>query len=575
MVRNNMPLRTYYSLYKRNLAEKVATAINKKTPDTINNLMINLKIGTGVTEDSIGFRMSLDVLKKQSSENKTSLLTSITSDKSLHDTAINSNTLVIHLNKYEFLQNVLQNDVVKKVDPSELLNKKPYIIEFSSPNIAKPFHVGHFRSTIIGNFLSRLMEYMDGRVIKLNYLGDWGPQFGYIILGLELLKKQDPHCCFTIESLHKAYILANKMAEKDDSVHVKAKSIFNELEFSKSSSDIIQLWTNFRSITIEELEKTYKRLGVIFDWYDWESKYAKESIQDILEKLEHLGILKYKDDGSAIVYCNNQETTVLKNDKSTLYLTRDIAAAVRRHEHYNSENLFYIVDSTQSKHFYQLKSIMHKIDPKINVQHIPFGRIHGMRSRKGEGVLLDELLNEAKSIMTLRRKFSQTTKLNDQDENEISDILGVSAIIINDLKQKRKKDYNFSWESALQVNGDTGIKLQYTHCRLVSLIQMNSNIEIPNEVNIQCLKDPVAIELVLELCRFEDILAETRQSLEACILVNYLFRLCNSINRALKVLNVKNSVTPLAEQRLLLFNRAKNVLSIGMTILGLIPLKSM
>jgi len=239
-------------------------------------------------------------------------------------------------------------------------------------------------------------------------LGDWGPQFGYTLLGLEQMKPDISKNNMTIESLHNAYILANQMAKNDSSIHEKAKSIFNDLECGNSTSDINNLWNEFRSITINELEVIYKRLGIVFDEYDWESKYSKEKIQDILKHLSKIGLLKLKEDGSTVVFSNNQEITILKNDNSTLYLTRDIAAALRRHKYYGSEDLFYVVDNTQSKHFYLLKSLIAQINSNINVHHIPFGRIHGMSSRKGQGISLDQLLNQAKSTMILKRKYSES-----------------------------------------------------------------------------------------------------------------------------------------------------------------------
>lgn len=263
------------------------------------------------------------------------------------------------------------------------------------------------RSTIVGNFISNLTNSLDGHVVRVNYLGDWGPQFGYTLLGL--LEQKTPNVSndnMTIQSLHNAYILANQMAKQDSSVHQKAKSIFNDLECGKSTSDIYHLWMEFRSITIKELKIIYKRLGIIFDEYDWESNYSIDKIQDVLKKMYEIGLLKSREDGSTVVYSNNQEITILKNDHSTLYIMRDIAAALKRHKYYGSKDLLYVVDNTQSKHFYLLKSLINQINPNINIHYVPFGRIHGMSSRKGEGVLLDELLNQAKSTMKLKRKYS-------------------------------------------------------------------------------------------------------------------------------------------------------------------------
>jgi len=244
-------------------------------------------------------------------------------------------------------------------------------------------------------------------VVRINYLGDWGPQFGYTLLGLQI-KSDNSEDNMTIESLHKAYILANQIAKQDTSVHEKAKSIFNSLECGKCTPDIIRLWNKFKLITVKELTIIYKRLGIVFDEYDWESKYSVDKIQDVLKKLDEIGLLKLKEDGSTIVHSNNQEIIILKDDNSTLYLTRDVAAALRRHEYYDSEDLFYVVDGSQSKHFYLLQSLITQINSKINIHHVPFGRIHGMSSRKGEGVLLDKLLNDAKSIMSLKRKYARS-----------------------------------------------------------------------------------------------------------------------------------------------------------------------
>ncbi|XP_026811530.1 probable arginine--tRNA ligase, mitochondrial [Rhopalosiphum maidis] len=572
MVRTAVLSRTNYRLCKRYVAEKVACAINKNSTDVVNDFIANLKIGKGNSMNDIGLRMPLNILQKHFGTN--SFKDFKIPSHEITTSQLNPQHVIIHLNKNDFINDVLKNniDVTRR---HCIQNSKPCIIEFSSPNIAKPFHVGHLRSTIIGNFISNLTNFINGRVVRINYLGDWGPQFGYTILGLEQMKSDMSNKNMTIESLYNAYILANKMANNDSKIHNKAKAIFNDLECGNSTTDIKNLWNEFRSITINELEVIYKRLGIVFDEYDWESKYSKENIQDVLKRLNEIGLLKFKEDGSTVVHSNNQEITILKNDSSTLYISRDIAAALRRHEYYGSEDLFYVVDNTQSKHFYLLKSLIAQINSNINVHHIPFGRIHGMSSRKGQGILLDQLLNQAKSTMNLKRKFSETTKINSMDDNDVADVLGVSAIIINDLKQKRKKDYNFSWESALQVNGDTGIKLQYTHCRLISLEEVNSNITVPDEVVAECFTETVALDLILEICRFEDILTETNKELEACILVNYLFRLSNCINKALKVLNVKNSSSIIAQQRILLFRRARETLSTGMNILGLVPLKCM
>uniref|UniRef100_A0A1B0EZ12 Probable arginine--tRNA ligase, mitochondrial n=1 Tax=Phlebotomus papatasi TaxID=29031 RepID=A0A1B0EZ12_PHLPP len=448
------------------------------------------------------------------------------------------------------------------------------LVEFSSPNIAKPFHVGHLRSTIIGNFIANLFEDSGQAVWRINYLGDWGTQFGLLKLGVEQLNlteedlKSDP-----IKQLFRAYVAANEKAKEDEGIASKAREIFSRMELE--DGDDLSRWNLYREFTVAELKRVYSRLGVCFDAYEWESMYRRKNIEDILEDLRKKGILSKESDGKETVEVNGRKVAVVKSDGTTLYLARDIAAVLDRMQKHNFSHLFYIVDSGQSDHFRALFHIVQKLGI-TQVSHVKFGRIKGMSTRRGSVVFLEDILNEARDIMREKQVKSSTTKVNLSDlTDKTADILGISAVIVNDLKQRRQKDYNFDWKNALQVEGDTGIKLQYTHCRLVSLSE-KAGIEPDLTLNPELLPHTKCQEIILELDKFPSILARSRESLEACILVTYLFTLCNTISRCLKTARVKQEPSlDLQRQRLLIFNTARKTLAHGMKILGLQPLDRM
>ncbi|KAJ8948768.1 hypothetical protein NQ318_017937 [Aromia moschata] len=236
--------------------------------------------------------------------------------------------------------------------------------------------------------------------------------------------------------------------------------------------------------------------------------------------------------------------------------------------------MLYVVENGQNDHFQALKSIINKMDLPWSdrLTHVRFGRIKGMSTRKGTAVFLKDILDECREIMIKRQIESPTTKIPIND-GRVADILGVSCVIINDLKQRRQKDYDFDWDKVLQVQGDTGIKLQYTYCRLHSL-EKNSGAIAARECIPEILEEPEALMLLKELAKFHDILYRANEQLEAHILVTYLFQF-NYINKTLKTLQVKGSSPDVASQRLLLFNTAREVLKNGMSILGLHPLTEM
>lgn len=460
---------------------------------------------------------------------------------------------------------------------------KKIIVEYSSPNIAKPFHVGNLRSTIIGNCVANLLKFKGHNVIRMNYLGDWGTQFGILSLafdnyGDEEQLKKDP-----LKHLFEVYVKGNREIESNQSWREMAKERFSQLEF-KTDSKVLEQWNRFRDLSLRELKSLYHRLGITFDFYASESMYC-DSSHDIVNVLQNRGLLEESDDGALLAsvpdYENSSQTIrvpLIKNDGSTLYLSRDIAAALHRQEQYQFDRMYYVVDSSQSKHFNNLKSIISALGNPIykEMKHLKFGRILGMSTRKGEAIFLEDVLNEAKGRALEAIRNSPNTKIDKDQFDKVSDILGVSAIIIHDFANRRLKEYRFNWNKALRMNGDTGISLQYTHARLCNLAK-NCEIEInPNcDIFVSAIDTLEGRILINQLAMFHQVIEQTYEMLEPNVLTCYLFDLKAAINRANQELTIKGEKMEIAQTRLLLFNCARNVLSTCLRLLGLYPLQSM
>jgi len=476
---------------------------------------------------------------------------------------------------------LLNNSSIKSAfkNPTEVLlsdDPKKYIVEYSSPNIAKPFHMGHLRSTIIGNFLSNLLKRIDHKVIQMNYLGDYGTQFGFLKVGIDMENLTDDEIKKNpLQNLLRVYVAAN--TSKDPEVAEKARRIFEIMEL-RNDEEIMEQWRKIKQYTLVELKAIYERLNIKYDVYEFESMYRRKDIEDVIKLLTETNILEKDEEGKMIVRIGERCVPFIKSDSTTLYLTRDVAAFLSRRKKYSIDKIFYVVDNGQNDHFTSLKDVVNQMGFEGNelIQHVKFGRIRGMSTRKGNVVFLKDILDEARDLMFKKQKESKTTKVDLSDGEGIADILGTSAIVVNDLRQRRQRDYEFNWNKILQLSGDSGVKFQYTHCRLYSLERENSNINEGQELNLDLLKEPEAQDLVYLILKYPEIIYHSHRELESCVLVKYLFDLCNSASRAFKTLSVKNcECKATASQRLLLFNTTRKVLKDGLDILGLKVLNEM
>lgn len=271
--------------------------------------------------------------------------------------------------------------------------------------------MGHLRSTIIGNFTANILEFLSHKVVRINYLGDWGTQFGLLQVGLDMcdysetMIKENP-----IQLLYQAYVEANKKAEIDPSISTRAREAFCSLEEGDTSN--MKKWQLFRTYTEQELQRVYQRLGICFDEYHWESEYSAKEISRTLQSLETRGLLKAGDDGKKVVEINPQWCVpIMKSDGSTLYLTRDIAAALDRYDQHNFTEMLYVVDISQTDHFAALFGVLSSMQLPwaSSLKHVKFGRIRGMSTRKGSAIFLTDILDEIRDIMATKQQESHST----------------------------------------------------------------------------------------------------------------------------------------------------------------------
>ncbi|XP_059110075.1 probable arginine--tRNA ligase, mitochondrial isoform X1 [Peromyscus eremicus] len=353
------------------------------------------------------------------------------------------------------------------------LPQKRIVVEFSSPNVAKKFHVGHLRSTIIGNFIANLKEALGHQVTRINYIGDWGMQFGLLGTGFQLFGYEEKLQSNPLQHLFDVYVQVNKEATDDKNIAKLAHEFFHRLELGDMQA--LSLWQRFRDLSIEEYIQIYKRLGIYFDEYSGESFYREKS-RDILKLLDSKGLLQK---------------------------TMDLAAAIDRMDKYNFDTMIYVADKGQKRHFQQVFQILKIMGYEWaeRCQHVPFGIVKGMKTRRGDVTFLEDVLNEVQARMLQNMASIKTTKKMENPQ-ETAERVGLAALIIQDFRGLLLSDYQFSWDRVFQSRGDTGVFLQYTHARLCSL-EETFGCGYLNDVNVACLQEPQSVSILQHLLRYE------------------------------------------------------------------------
>jgi arginyl-tRNA synthetase len=458
---------------------------------------------------------------------------------------------------------------------------KTILIEFSSPNIAKPFHVGHLRSTIIGHALCGILERRGYEVVRLNHLGDWGKQFGEVITAFKYWGDPGELAVQPLKHLFEVYTRFHSEAENNEALHEEARAWFKRLEDGEAEAR--NLWSQFREISVEEFKRLYRYLGITFDSYDGESFYQGR-LADLVERLRKAGLLE-ESQGAWVVPLDVYQmppALILKKDEATLYLTRDIAAAEYRFQKWNFEKLIYVVGIPQQLHFQQLFKVLELMGYEWSQRlvHVDFGHVLGMSTRRGEVVFLQDVIDEAvqraERVIEERgeEKEARIGKIPAGERKQIAQAVGLGAMIFNDLRTKRAKDVEFDWDRILNFEGATGPYCQNGHVRCCGIMRKYSG-EVADTVEYGVLASDEEFDLVKRLGELPGVIARAAEEYEPSIIAVYMLELAMAFNVFLARHRVLGEDEKITQARILLTYGVKEVLATCLRMLGMEALERM
>ena len=447
------------------------------------------------------------------------------------------------------------------------------IVEYSSPNIAKPMHVGHLRSTIIGQALVNLYAALGAKVVAINYLGDWGTQFGKLLVaydqwGSKVALKHNP-----IDEMLRVYVKFHEQVKKNPELEKQAQAAFYQLE--KGNAKYVRQWKLFRQYSLVEFKGLYKRLRVNFNHWEGESMYQR-LLKIIIKDLVTKNVATVNEDKSIVVLFNDNKTPAMliqKSDGASLYATRDLAALKARVKKYQPRLMLYVVANQQALYFEQLFTIANKAGfaPKTNLRHIKFGLVLGagqkkMATREGEVIKLEELLNQAADL-AWRIIEKKNPQLKSNAKTKVAEAVGVGAVKYNDLSQNRLTDIVFDWKKMLSLDGNSGPYLQYTYVRMKSILRKMGKCQML-KFGVASLSDE-DMELLRKLAQFKNALERAAQDNGPHLVATYLYELAATVNSYYHESPVLKAPEPARSNRLKLVKQAAETLKQGLGILGI------
>ena len=476
------------------------------------------------------------------------------------------------INKQTLTRLVLE-DVIDKNDiygSSNIGKGKKVIVEFSSPNIAKPFHIGHIRSTVIGHSLYRIYKFLGFDTITINHLGDYGTQFGMLISAFKKWGNLEVIEADPINELLKLYVKFNAEAEIDSSLRDEARMWFKKLE--DGDEEAVQLWKWMREISLKEFNRVYDMLGIKYDSYAGESFYS-DKMPRVVKELEEKKLLK-KSEGAEIVDLEPfgmPPALIKKSDGSTLYITRDIAAAIYRKEHYDFAKNIYVVGSQQILHFKQWKKVIELMgyDWAEDCIHVPFGMVSleegTMSTRKGRVIFLEDVLRKAVE-KTLEIINERNPGL--ENKGEVAKQVGIGAVVFQELFNGRIKDYVFSWDKTLSFEGETGPYVQYSHARANSLLE-KGDFNPDAKVDFSLLKTDEEINIIRSLHDFPNSILNAMEKNEPSFITRHIVELAKAFNKFYHDCPILSEEEEIKKARLSIVYAVKTTIRTGLYLLGI------
>lgn len=499
-------------------------------------------------------------------------LANIIKEDELFDDVKQVNAYVnMFVSKDIFIKEALESaiDMGDDYGKSNYGESKPIIVEYSSPNIAKPFHIGHIRSTVIGNSLYKIYEKIGYNVTRINHLGDYGTQFGKMIVAYRKWGNEEDVKREPIKTLLSYYTKFHEEAEKDPLLDEEARLTFAKLE--KGEEEEVRLWKWFREESLKEFNRVYDMLGITFDSYNGESFYS-DKMPKIIDELKEKNLLM-ESRGAQIVDLEPYKLTacpIIKSDGSSLYITRDLAAAKYRKETYNFEKCIYVVASQQNLHFEQLKKIIELMgyDWHKDIIHVPFGLVSleegTMSTRHGRVVFLEDVLNQA---VEKTREIIIEKGVNTDNVSETAKKIGIGAVVFNELSNSKIKDYVFSWNKVLDFNGETGPYVQYTYARCCSIVRNAENVK--PSIDPSFLKGQSAFDLARLIYEFPRVIIDAALKYEPSIVTRHVVDISEAFNRFYHDEHILVSDEKEKASKLALVIATMNTIKSGLNLLGI------
>lgn len=484
--------------------------------------------------------------------------------------------LNFYINKSILAEEILKESIDKDADFGKTCDGKGQnvCVEYSSTNIAKPFHIGHIRSTVIGDSIKRIYKFLGFNTIAINYLGDYGTQFGMLICAYKKWGDSEAIEKNPIPELFKLYVKINKVVDEDPDVKEECRYWFKKLE--EQDEEAVELWKWFREVSLKEFNRVYDVLDIHFDSYNGESYYS-DKLPGIIEELRERNVME-ESQGAEIINLekyNLPPAIIVKSDGTSIYLTRDIAAAKDRHETFHPYVSIYVVGAQQSLHFKQLKATLKEAhyDFYDEIVHVPFGMVSledgTLSTRKGKVVYLEDVLNKAiDKVMDILDEREETSGQKLENKKELAQTIGVGAIKFQELFNGRIKDYVFDWDKTLSFEGETGPYVQYVHARISSLLK-KGNFDKNNKIDAKLLTEDTEIDIIRSLYNFNQVVKDAAEKYEPYFITRYVVELAKNFNKFYNQTQILVEDEELKNTRLMLCYTVKNVIASGLDLLGI------
>ena len=505
----------------------------------------------------------------------TELKEKIEIDSDIEKIDIAGGYLNFYINKLELAKSVLEEIDLKQENygSNESGNGKNIVIDYSSPNIAKPFHIGHLRNTVIGSALYKIYKYLGYNTTSVNHLGDYGTQFGKMIEGYKRWGEEYDLESNPIDECMNIYVRINNLCKEDESVLEQCRENFKKIE--EGDPYCVEIWNKFKSLSLKEFQKIYDLLGVTFDSFNGEAFYS-DKMDEVVEILEKNNCLK-ESEGAKIVDLEDKGLGVCmikKSNGSTSYATRDLAAVLYRTRTYDFDKCLYVVAYEQNLHFKQIFEVAKclEIPEKClnGLEHVAYGMVRlttgKMSTREGTVIKVDELLQEAIDRV---QKIIEEKNPNMENREEEAKKIGIGAVIFNNVCSTIIKDQVFDWNTVLNFNGETGPYIQYVYVRTKSVLEKAGYIPNINEVNFELLQDKESLKVISTLYNFENILMSVVQKNEPSLLARYLIELSQNYSNFYNENKIIADNKEIQNARVYLSKAVGTVLKTGASLLGI------